>query len=330
MNTRGQLSLFANDPMYEDPLKAQKLTWKQSIEVKDNKQIVDEAYSLLLTPSCYIYQKKSYPTIKEKKRELYKAKRNARILLKKLGLNVPPSFNKSAAYLERIEKLRQIGLKRKGTKKPESIILNAAESRSKYKVKQISTKKHLKRSALMTHHFNAIRRIEGTLDVPEEARKKFNFKDWYRGMKEVNLLDAKALKFCESFIMNGDHKLALKDAGYGVWDINPSKNLAMLHSPRIKQFFERINMMAATNLSLTLDWKLKKLMHVIELSAPDSARHHKEINATAAISAIAETNKMQGHYSADKLVTVNVNADLDVNKALEVQRQLLPSFEKDY
>lgn len=44
------------------------------------------------------------------------------------------------------------------------------------------------------------------------------------------------------------------------------------------------------------NWKLNKLKMIIELCAPDDAGAHDEIHASGAIAAIAEMNKMQGHY----------------------------------
>ena len=66
-------------------------------------------------------------------------------------------------------------------------------------------------------------------------------------------------------------------------------------------------------MSVSYEWKLKKLKQVVDTFINDAAcLTPKEVST--ALQAIAEMNKMQGHYSAEKHVTINVNADPDLQQ----------------
>jgi hypothetical protein len=66
-------------------------------------------------------------------------------------------------------------------------------------------------------------------------------------------------------------------------------------------------------------WKIHKLVNLINICTPDCTDITKDdINANATISAIAELNKMQGHYAAEKSINTNLNIDADFQKVREL------------
>jgi phage terminase small subunit len=60
-------------------------------------------------------------------------------------------------------------------------------------------------------------------------------------------------------------------------------------------------------------WKRKKLIKIADYLSKDIDAK----TAKAVISAIAELNKMDGHYSAEKVVNTNLNVDTDLQKVSE-------------
>ena len=74
-------------------------------------------------------------------------------------------------------------------------------------------------------------------------------------------------------------------------------------------------------------WKLKKLKMIVDLCAPDTAQTHEEMHPTAAISAVTEMNKMQGHY-------IKTEADHESEQELKsislLLKELKAKHEKDY
>jgi hypothetical protein len=66
-------------------------------------------------------------------------------------------------------------------------------------------------------------------------------------------------------------------------------------------------------MSVSYEWKLKKLKQVVESFIGDGVcLTPKEVST--ALQAISEMNKMQGHYSAEKRVTINIKADPDLQQ----------------
>jgi len=75
------------------------------------------------------------------------------------------------------------------------------------------------------------------------------------------------------------------------------------------------------------DWKIRKLRMIIDLCAPDDATHKDEIYAPGAISAIAEMNKMQGHYMKCEYER---DKDEELNVISSMLKELKTKNEKDY
>lgn len=91
------------------------------------------------------------------------------------------------------------------------------------------------------------------------------------------------------------------------------------------------------------NYKLKKLKMLIDNLIPEdfgerlknSLTNYKLRNCltrdvAVALSAIAESNRMQGHYSAEKILSANVNMDLDIEHAKQVMRDLIAENKKEF
>lgn len=74
------------------------------------------------------------------------------------------------------------------------------------------------------------------------------------------------------------------------------------------------------------EWKLERLKHIVNTFIPIETRNLEAKNVTTAIQAIAEMNKMQGHYAAERHVNMNVNVDSDIEKL----ESLIKKYRKDY
>lgn len=78
-------------------------------------------------------------------------------------------------------------------------------------------------------------------------------------------------------------------------------------------------------MSLTYEWKLNKLKHVVEAFITDEASLTPQ-EVRIALLAISEMNKMQGHYSPEKHVNVNIKTDPDLQQV----EDLIKQHGKDY
>jgi hypothetical protein len=78
-------------------------------------------------------------------------------------------------------------------------------------------------------------------------------------------------------------------------------------------------------MSLTYEWKLNKLKHVVETFITDKGSLTPQ-EVRIALLAISEMNKMQGHYSVEKHVNINVKADPD----LQQLENLINQHGRDY
>lgn len=124
--------------------------------------------------------------------------------------------------------------------------------------------------------------------------------------------------FALEYLANGFNTVqAAKKAGYSH---NTCYHQAhkLLKNKFIRTFLDERLSKIEEKLEITFDKKLKKLWHIVDKCAPDDAVEAKEMQATAATSAIAELNKMQGHYSAEKHINTNLNIDTDLNEISEL------------
>jgi phage terminase small subunit len=100
----------------------------------------------------------------------------------------------------------------------------------------------------------------------------------------------------------------------------------IVKKPEAKKYIDRALRTVEKRLQWGFEDKLKKLKKVADLAIPDSASTMDELAPTAGIQAIAESNKMQGHYSAEKVVNTNINVDTDLQQVEE----LLEKYTREY
>lgn len=100
--------------------------------------------------------------------------------------------------------------------------------------------------------------------------------------------------------------------------------------PHCKAFIQKYAEEKENKSNISYNWKLYKLKKVIENFIHDE--EGKPLTAkdvSVAISAMAEANKMQGHYSAEKTVNLNLNNDTDLQQAREEARKMLIEGQKE-
>jgi hypothetical protein len=100
----------------------------------------------------------------------------------------------------------------------------------------------------------------------------------------------------------------------------------LLGKRNAQQYVKSVAMAAGCKIGWEYEEKLKKLKLVADLAIPDDAETIEDIHHQAGIAAIAESNKMQGHYSAEKIVNTNVNVDVDLQQV----HDLLEEYKREY
>jgi phage terminase small subunit len=163
-----------------------------------------------------------------------------------------------------------------------------------------------------------IHQINQGVDVPRS-----------RNLRKLCLTE-KQLKFCESYLTNGHNSIAaLKTAGYSIKCTSDGAR-AIMASRSVQDYLSKRIKAVEEKEQITFDYKIKKLKQIVELSVPSEAITKEDINASAAISAISELNKMQGHYSAEKHANLNLVVDADIAQAKELMAQLLQQYKREF
>ena len=83
----------------------------------------------------------------------------------------------------------------------------------------------------------------------------------------------------------------------------------------------------------SFSWKVEKLKHGANLAIPSGAQCLEETDIKAGVACISELNKMEGHYAAEKLVSLNLSKSLDdpdVANAKQIFDDMLEKNRKDY
>lgn len=137
-------------------------------------------------------------------------------------------------------------------------------------------------------------------------------------------LTPRQIKLCHALLSSNNLTQAALSAGY-----SPSSARTIGHrvrnNPQILAYFNPLQSQLAKRMKSTYEWKLKKLEQVLnEFMTDNKGLIPKKVST--ALQAIAEMNKMQGHYSAEKHVNVDVKADAD----FEALNRLINQHAKDY
>lgn len=130
-------------------------------------------------------------------------------------------------------------------------------------------------------------------------------------------------RFVQEYLTNGFNSVAaVEAAGYKATRYQRKKTAWRILQQRktIIEIKKKLKKMS-DDIEITFDYKMRKLKRVIDEAIPDSG----DINlakARVAITAISETNKMQGHYEAQKI-------QVD-SKEMHDVKELVDKFKKEY
>lgn len=137
-------------------------------------------------------------------------------------------------------------------------------------------------------------------------------------------LTAEQKLFCDNYLLTSDIRKASIAAGY------KGTNYTVLPSYEAKEYLKERRRQLNNSIGLDFWWKAKRLSTIITSvigngEDPDAVDLQ---HANIAISAIAELNKMQGHYAPDKSIVVNLEHDEQLKMVNDMTVQLLREKEK--
>lgn len=136
-------------------------------------------------------------------------------------------------------------------------------------------------------------------------------------------LDKQELAFCHHYLLNGDRAAAFRHAG--MESSNPNQYVYnLLQRPHIKSYIalerkiyeeeQRDKYFSSKYKKMNLLWKaIEEIKELIP---------EKPHLASTLVTLIAELNKMEGHYMAEK----HVNMNIDINEELKKARERMPEF----
>jgi phage terminase small subunit len=134
-------------------------------------------------------------------------------------------------------------------------------------------------------------------------------------------LTIKQRLFCKAYLANGFNATqAAITAGYSE---NCAQEIAYenLNKPLIKKFIDKRVKIMEEKLDITAEWKMKVLKDCIDGCMNGEASENK-IHPSGIVGAIAELNKMQGHYAVEKR---EIKHDIGDKTA-----ELIQQYEKDF
>ncbi len=137
-------------------------------------------------------------------------------------------------------------------------------------------------------------------------------------------------KYAHAYVGNDGKRLeAAITAGYSPASarIAATKNM---RDKKVIALIDKLKKGEMQKLSVDYDSKLKKLWKIVEISVPDAAQTLEDIDAMAGVKAIAELNKMQGHYSEDVNLPKANHVNIHLEKAEITLQLLIQKYEKEY
>lgn len=123
-----------------------------------------------------------------------------------------------------------------------------------------------------------------------------------------------------------NYRQAALKAGYKGYHPKP-----MYGNPRLRHEVLKLMEEQIERAKVSQVWKMLKLKRCADVSMPDDFKDLSEfekelVSATNAISAIAELNKMQGHYAPTKTVNAQIVNEADT----EELKQLIEEHKREY
>jgi phage terminase small subunit len=160
----------------------------------------------------------------------------------------------------------------------------------------------------------------------KDAVKRLNGEDMAPTLPLAARLSVRERRFLDKYLLNGgEREQAAIEAGYEPHSAYRS-GTAVLSRQLAKDYIAQHQVRAAAQTGFTFEKKLNKLQHIVTLAVPDNASDIKDTLPSAEIQAIAEANKMQGHYSAEKVQQTNVNLNVELGRLDEIMKR----YEKEY
>jgi phage terminase small subunit len=141
-------------------------------------------------------------------------------------------------------------------------------------------------------------------------------------------LTAKQFKFAESYLSNG-HNIHAAARACGLKHVcNGSR---MLKLPKVTAYINN-RLQKTKEAYMDFDYKIEKLKKVIDDFIPESTEELVPKKVSVGLQAVAEANKMQGDYAAEKRINVNANMELDplVKATQDLLENLIVKNKREY
>ena len=136
-------------------------------------------------------------------------------------------------------------------------------------------------------------------------------------------------KFAENYLSNGmQGTLAAIKAGYSECGA-AVRAVELINNPRVNLYMQERVGKIAKRLEMPLDYLLGKLKFVIDTAIDESEGLNKDFIG-AGMSAIKEVNLIQGNYSAEKRVNINVNGDEEIKRVREKTEKAIAENRQEY
>lgn len=137
--------------------------------------------------------------------------------------------------------------------------------------------------------------------------------------KLPNGLTIRQTKFCQNLIIHPHNATqAAISAGYS-HHIAKTIGSRLKTNPKIQGYLKILQSDLESQMTVSYEWKLDKLKQIVEVFIDSEDLSPNKVNS--AIQAISEMNKMQGHYSPEKHVNVNIKTDPDLQQLEDLIKQ---------
>lgn len=131
--------------------------------------------------------------------------------------------------------------------------------------------------------------------------------------KLPNGLTIRQTKFCQNLIIPPHNATqSAISAGYSR-HIAKTIGSRLKANPKIQEYLKSLQSDLESQMTVSYEWKLDKLKQIVEAFI-ESKENLISNKVNSAIQAISEMNKMQGHYSPEKHVNVNIKTDPDLQQ----------------
>jgi|15BtaG_2_1085339.scaffolds.fasta_scaffold00113_32 phage terminase small subunit len=142
-----------------------------------------------------------------------------------------------------------------------------------------------------------------------------------RKKKTVEVMTPKEQKFAEEIVTSGSRGKAMEAAGY------KGNNAArIMKNPAVAEFLENFKRKVEKKVLCSYEWKIKKLIEIVEYEGDYDQHGNLRVDNRAKIAALAELNKMQGHYAPTSTVTIDVDNSEQLQKAARLYIDKLKEF----